>query len=581
MLSLRRPSVRARTVEDGDGTVPGRGITERNREIVRLYGEGVPGTELAERYGVTRQRIDQILKASGAIGAAEARTVRSERRERKFEASVRDFVEQHGESLHALAAAGATRIEVENKFAYLEPDVSGDVVREAIKASGALFNVNREEYNFGQSVVEAGIWYVLARANDLLGDVPAALSEIPLAEMADVAQALAELGVAPERSREVLLSIAAARRRLTADPDLTISKKQYDEQRGSAIQHLGLSSMQGALVWPPTSQTVMKRLGGGYWTNALSSVGITASAKGRSRGLLVFEETDYRSAIVDFLQHCSATGTPESFDAFEVWVRNEDRVGRQRPSGPAVRLFYQSWTNAKRTVLTGSSAQLAQPPVTTVAASAARTALHDASSARRAELERINRVPARDRAVALATFVKDFMGVFESRRRVWFRAIVRNDPEAVTRRLSAPGLKSAQRALLEATPPDVDAILTDMYLDRLLSGPSGVGNTDSWLSYDAQRELDAIGDVDLKAARVMRELRNFFTHDSTESQARLTQAMRELGEVDDRFRTDRTLTRRFVCQWLSSDDAARLTVLSDSILAAWRGMLSAEAISGG
>lgn len=536
---------------------------------------------MAERYGVTRQRIDQILKARGAIGAPQARAVRNERRTQEFEAAVREFVERHGESLRALAAAGATRVEVESKFAYLLPEVPADVVREAIRASGVLFNVNRAEYNFGQSVVEAGIWYVLARTHGLEGDLPVALSELSLEEMADVAQALAELGVTTDHVRDVLHAIAAARHHLTVDPALTISKKKYDEQRGDVIDLLGLTGGQGSLAWPPTSQTVMKRLGSGYWTDALASVGITASTKGRSRGLLVFEEVDYRSAILDFLEHCRATGTPESFDAFEVWIANEDRLGRQRPSGPAVRLFYQSWINAKRTALTGSSAQTLRPPDTSVAASAARTALHDASSARRAELEQLADLPARDRAASLVAFVKDFMGVFESRRRTWFRAIVRTDTDAPARRLAAPGLKPAQRALLEEATPNVEGVLTDMYLDRLLSAPRGICNTDSWLAAGAQSELDAISDVDVAAARVMRELRNYFTHDSAESRQRLTEAMRELARLDGRFRTDRPLTRRFLCNWLLSDDASRLSMLSGSILAAWRGMLAAEAVAAG
>ncbi|MET8518474.1 hypothetical protein [Nocardioides sp. NPDC004968] len=536
---------------------------------------------MAERYGLTRQRIDQILKARGAIGAAQARAVRAEHRTAKFEAAVQEFGEQHGGSLRSLAAAGATRVEVESKFAYLEPDVPADVVREAVKASGVLFDVNREEYNFGQSVIEAGIWYILARVRGCQGDLPTALSEISLGEMADVAQALAELGVTTEHVRDVFFSIAAARRQLTIDPELTISKKQYDEQRAAAIDCLGLTGGQGSLAWPPTSQTVMKRLGNGYWTDALASVGITASARGRSRGLIVFEEVDYRSAIVDFLKHCGATGTPQSFDAFEVWVGNEERLGRQRPSGPAVRLFYQSWINAKRTVLTGSSAQVLRPVVATAAASAARTALHDASNARRDVLDQLAGLSGRERPVALVAFVKDYMGVFETRRRGWFRAIVQSDPDAAPRRLAASGLKAAQKALLEAVPPGVDAVLTDMYLDRLLGGPEGIRNTDSWLAASAQAELDSIREPDLAAARVMRELRNFFTHDSTESQARLTDAMLELAALDDRFRTDRPLTRRSLTGWLLGDDATRLAVLSESILAAWRAMLAAEAVTAG
>ncbi|WP_156465421.1 hypothetical protein [Knoellia sp. Soil729] len=548
---------------------------------MNLYEQGVPGTDLAERYGVTRQRIDQILKARGAMDAVQARAVRSERRASERFEGVQAFLDEHDTSLRSLANSGATRTEVESKFALLTPETSADIVREAIRRSGVLFDVNREEYHFGQSVVEAGVWYILASANALRGDLPVALAELSLDEMTEVAQALARLGIGPERSKEVLVSVAAARRQLIAAPDLTISKKRYDEQRSVALIHLGLTGGHGSLVWPPTSQTVMKRLGSGYWKDALASIGITASGLGRSRGLIVFEESDYQSAMTDFLHHCAATESPESFDSFEAWVSNEDRLGRQRPSGAAVRNFYQSWTNAKRTALTGWSVQSARPSATSTAASAARTALHDASNAHRSALDQLSGLPARDRAAALVTFVKDHMGVFEARRRVWFRAIVKSDPGAITRRLAAPGLKPAQRLLLEATPPDLDAVLTDMYLDRLLGTTEGLRSTDGWLESDAQAELDSIPEVDLSAMRVMRELRNFFTHDSAESQSRLTTAMSELGELDDRFRTDRPLTRRFICRWLLSDDANRLAALSGSVLAAWRGMLAAEAVASG
>lgn len=561
--------------------MPRRATAERDSEIVRLYEQGIPTTQLADRFEVTRQRIDQILKARGAIDASQARAVRSDQRAQGRAEAVQVFLAEHQATPRSLASSGATRVEAETKFGYLVPEVAADTVREAIRQSGVLFDANREDYHFGHSVVEAGIWHILAIANGLEGDLPVALAELSLAEMTDVAEALAEMGIGPQVTRDVLLSIAAARRHLITVPEMTISKKRYDERRILALEKLGLNSGKGSLVWPPTSQTVMKRLGKGYWKDALESVGITASDKGRSRGLIVFEEFDYRNAIIDFLEHCNATGSPESFDSFEAWVGNEDRLGRQRPSGPAVRNFFQSWINAKRTVRTGWSIQSERPSSTTAAASAARTALHDARSAQSAALAQFAHLPARESASALAGFIKDYMGIFEARRRVWFRAIVKQDPEASKRRLKASGLKPIQRSHLSSEPPDLGAVLTDMYLDRLLGTPEGVRNTDGWLATEVHAELDSITDEDLRAMRVMRELRNFFTHDSSESQARLTEAVGVLGHLDKRFRTDRPLTRRFVCRWLLSDDAARIAILSGSIFAAWRGMLAAEAVVAG
>lgn len=555
-------------------------MEERNRTIVRLYGEGVSGTELSERYDLTRQRIDQILKANGAIEAVAARTVRSARRAQRFDTSVSDLVGEYGETLRTLADAGATRAEVESKFAYLTPGISDALLRAAITSSGAVFNVNREEYNFNQTVIEAGIWFMIARENELECDVLTALTSVSLKEMADVADALGDLGVSSEQVRDVLVSIAAARRRVATDPSLTIAKKRYDEHRGAAIRDLGLSTGRGSRAWPPTSQTVMKRLGDGYWTDALASVGITASDRGRSRGLILFEEADYTRAILSFFRHCQATNASQSFAAFQNWVDNEDRLGRQQPSGAAVRLFYGSWTNAKRSVSAGSPMRPTTNSLAAGAPSAARTALHDASGSRRAKLEELRRVPATEQAEVLMSFVKDFMGVFEARRRVWFRAVVNSDPGAVRRRLAAtPALKVPLQQHLEATPPRIDAVLTDMYIDRLLGGATGMGSTASWLADDVQAELDSIQESDLAAAKVMRELRNFYTHDSDESQSRLTQAVLELAQHDKRFQTGRPLTRRFVCRWLLNKDATRIAVLSDSILAAWRAMLAAEAVT--
>ncbi|WP_433122241.1 hypothetical protein ACQ7FX_10655 [Arthrobacter koreensis] len=555
-------------------------MEERNRTIVRLYGEGVAGTELSERYDLTRQRIDQILKANGAIQAGAARTVRSARRAQRFDTAVSELVREYGETLRTLANAGATRAEVESKFAYLTPGISNALLREAITSSGAVFNVNREEYNFNQTVIEAGIWFMIARENELESDVLTALTSVSLKEMTDVADALEDLGVSSEQIRDVLVSIAAARRRVATDPSLTIAKKRYDEHRGAAIRDLGLSTGRSSRAWPPTSQTVMKRLGDGYWTDALASVGITASDRGRNRGLILFEEADYARAILSFFKHCQATNASRSFAAFQNWVDNEDRLGRQQPSGAAVRLFYGSWTNAKRSVSAGSPMPPTTNDLATGAPSVARTALHDASGSRRVKLEELRRVPATDQAEVLMSFVKDFMGVFEARRRVWFRAVVNSDPGAARRRLAAtPALKVPLQQLLEATPPRVDDVLTDMYIDRLLGGATGMGSTASWLADDVQAELDSIQVSDLAAAKVMRELRNFYTHDSDESQSRLTQAMLELAQHDKRFQTGRPLTRRFVSRWLLNEDATRIAVLSDSILAAWRAMLAAEAVT--
>jgi len=80
--------------------------------------------------------------------AAEARPIRAKRRADEHEENIRAFLDQHGETLHTLAEAGASRVEVEEKFAILEPSVSADVLRGALRESGTLFADRRLTLRF-------------------------------------------------------------------------------------------------------------------------------------------------------------------------------------------------------------------------------------------------------------------------------------------------------------------------------------------------------------------------------------------------------------------------------------------------
>ena len=57
---------------------------ERNAEIVRLFLEGNPGTVLSERFGITRQRVWQILDSAGVPASAGGRALRDKAAHAKF-----------------------------------------------------------------------------------------------------------------------------------------------------------------------------------------------------------------------------------------------------------------------------------------------------------------------------------------------------------------------------------------------------------------------------------------------------------------------------------------------------------------
>lgn len=310
----------------------------------------------------------------------------------------------------------------------------------------------------------------------------------------------------------------------------------------------------------------------------MTSMGLAPGPRGRARGLLVFHEQDYDSAVVDYLAQAVATGQSSTFEGYERWVEAEDRAGRRRPSSGAVRLRYRSWTNAKRMVAVSG----ARPPsrlkgLIALATPVSAVALHHAQEELNRFLVALGNTRPAEASAVVERFVRSFEQEFEFRRRDWLRAVVSLDAAVARRRLAAGSLARPQREALTRTPPDIDAALTDIYLDRMLSG-GDPRRTDGWLQADAQAELDALPDEVALQFTVLREIRNYLTHDSEESRVRLKAAIQRLAIVDPRFELHQTLTRRVLIDWLRTADARRIRLLSACVPTLWRAMVVGETV---
>jgi len=540
-------------------------------------------TELATRFGVSRQRIHQIIRRLGGMEAEAARAVRRGIRDEQQNVQVQAFLHQYRDVIVYLATSGSTRTEIEGRFNLLAPDMPMPVIRDGLARAGVIIDVNIQEYVFPTAAIEFAVWYVLAHSLNLNADLMTALLQTDLAEAQEVAAVLDQQGL-PEGTRaEILMLVAAARTHVASNSTATITKKRYDEVRRDILNALGLVSAQGVMPWPPTSQTVMKRLGGGYWAEALRYLGLTSSIRGRERGLLRFSEADYDRAVVDFLAQAAATGQATTFEAFGDWIDSEERSGRRRPSSPSIRLRYGTWNNAKRMVASSGihalSGAQAQPDTVATPSTVGALALHKAQDELHRFLLKIEQtVPSRIMA-AVEEFIKNYSQEFEYSRRDWMRSAIALDPDAGLRRRDKGGLPRPQREALDQNPPNLDAALSDMYLDRMLSGQDGSPrNTDSWLPSEAQAELDAIPDDVVARIKVLRETRNYLTHGSVEAKNRLQDALRTLATEDNQFELRRGISRRVLLDWLTSEQTQRLRVIAEAVPAAWRAMIVVESV---
>ncbi|MFE7075761.1 sigma factor-like helix-turn-helix DNA-binding protein [Streptomyces sp. NPDC057620] len=546
---------------------------ERNLAMVEAYAAGETLEQIGGRFSITRERVRQILKSMGAVTAEQARQVRAQGRAHELSEQVAAFLQDFRTTIEDLAAAGVARTEVEARFSLLLPQTPSTVVREAIGEAGVLFNVDVQEFAFSPAVIESAVWYALAREEGLTPDPVAAVAGVDVEEANDVALALQREGLDAETVSSILCLVHTARQHARENAGTGLSAQRYNGQRRQILSELGLESRKGSAPWPPTSQTVMKRIGHGAWGDALTGIGLTPDRRGRPKGLIVFDEEHYPAALNQYLEYCVTNSQTSTFTGYQTWVDAEDRAGRRHPSAAAVRFRYGNWISAKRAVAGSVVVQVAASRGQQTSTPAATLALHSAQQEIDMFLTRLERTPPTEMSGLVESFTRGFMQEFEFRRRGWIRAIVAADPTAIPRRLADPALKPKPRAAIVA---DGAGILTDMYIDKLGNGDPRI--TDGWLRADVQAELNAVPDEVLWRFTVLRETRNYLTHTSQEARLRLQTALETLAGANPQFTLGQSLTSRVVLSWLAAAQARRLKELLACVPTLWRAMVVGETL---
>lgn len=191
---------------------------------------------------------------------------------------------------------------------------------------------------FSQDSLTAALLLVFSVANDLTGGDPQTVSD----SLREAIEAQTD-----EDTRKLvqpaLERIAAAQAAISADSSMTLTASQYEKSRKELFDIGSLNPARGSLVWPPTSQTIIKRFGG-YWNEALASIGLNVRS-GRKRGGLRFTEKSYISALRAFAAWCARNSVSPSYKAYTQWVSKTNKKGKV-PSGAAIRQRYGSWREA-------------------------------------------------------------------------------------------------------------------------------------------------------------------------------------------------------------------------------------------
>jgi hypothetical protein len=418
--------------------------------------------------------------------------VRTRRRADKRSTEAEKFWEQHGATVEALANQGRSKQQILDRFGLVFPDLEQASIQAALDRSHITFSKQLNEPRFfSDAALELGVWYVLGLHLQLDPDRGAALAAMDFEEATALREALRQRAFSSDRVAEIL-AVAIEAREYAATTACSLTKAKYDQLRAPTAN--SQRGVHGLHPWPPDSQTVMKRLGNGHWTQAMVTLGLVANERGRSKGLLRFSEESYPGALEKYVRDRRSAGATTSFDDYDLWRRREYREGRTWPSGMSIRNRFRTWSAAMRSLDGTQSGSTPGAKQASRAVSLGAKTLHVVREDMHGRLDAISGIErAADRDTEVREFLKTYAGNFEIDRREWLRTMILADPGAVSRRLAlpAPKLDKKQRDALSSSPSHLRTVLTDRYLDKTLAS-GGVANSDGWLPPAVQAELDAL-----------------------------------------------------------------------------------------
>lgn len=329
----------------------------RDREIRAAWEvEFLTLQEIGDRHGITRERVRQILNRMKALSPAQQRELKVES-ENAYLATLGTAFEK---SAYELAKGSASREELLQALQRRFLDLTRIQVEQMLRATGLTVTkqrVSTDRFSDGQLRLAVylcfGLQYELALANrDYSGfassDIRVDLEALSRAEVfpaiVSVDLALSAIGFFFSKLEEGGL-----------DPFTHMSYEKVRKKIWVANEW-----DQGARVsrWPPTHQTVARRLGGGFWSDATDALGFPSSERsGRSRGGAASDPDWVWDVLARFVRHCKEKKHRPSVSNFDSWRKSNGQSESKMPSSATIRKVVGSWSAAINRVRFESSSQ--------------------------------------------------------------------------------------------------------------------------------------------------------------------------------------------------------------------------------
>ena len=331
----------------------------RDREIVAAWEcEIITLDALGKRFGLTRERIRQILKNNGAKTKAEIREMVREEQVVRF-AKKRDLLMAELKQLSQSQLV--TKAEAARMLADKFPEFPGDMVRKFVGTSGIpLPNKRAAAPNTFSSIqlelavlLCFGLCYPRALETKDYAEFVAPSHEAELRRFSESDSFPTNVEFSKILNAVGFSSLK--RKQNVLDP---FAHGDYERRRMEIWSENGWGSGAGGRYWPPTQQTISKRIGGGYWNDAMQRLGFPTSAKkGRPRVGYLHNEESLLDSLEHFLLHCTEhnqTVSP-SVQAYELWRSRGNANDANHASVATIRSHFGSWNQAIHSATTRNS----------------------------------------------------------------------------------------------------------------------------------------------------------------------------------------------------------------------------------
>ncbi|ERG63194.1 hypothetical protein L332_01825 [Agrococcus pavilionensis RW1] len=316
---------------------------QRDAEILALWtDELLTLDEIGARVGLTRERIRQLLKQLGAPPASEMRAKRQQRALEIDAAAVAAAQAAISDDVARYSEQGLSKRATIERLVVRHQELPEEIIERVLRRLPVAFVPGGVRALFPENALSAAVWYAIGVDHRVrpIDDIAVARAALG----ADVVGFLEEQDGLPVD--EIAATVAAARDLADADPSVTIASARYDAVRAHILDRWGLSTAKGRSPWPPTKQTIIRRLGDGSWKDALEAMGLEIRRAGRPKGLLHFTADEYIEAVVAYAESSLERGGRPSYAGYEQWVRREAAGGVRRPSGAAIRDRFGGWASA-------------------------------------------------------------------------------------------------------------------------------------------------------------------------------------------------------------------------------------------